>query len=153
MPKRKKYKRPSKDEYFLQLARLVSVRSTCLRLRVGSVLVKDNMIISTGYNGAPRGLEHCDDVGCRVVSGHDTRTVHSELNTLLQAAYHGVSTKGSTLYTIYLPCERCTRAIINGGIVRVVYGELYKNIDQPHVKSLFRKAKVRLVKLGRAAKK
>lgn len=144
--KKKRRKRPNKDNYFLNLAELISARATCPRLRVGTVLVKDGMVISTGYNGAPRGLGHCNDVGCKVVNNHCVRTVHSELNAIIQAAYHGVSTKGSTLYTRYTLCENCTKATINAGIKRVVYRTIYKNIDQPHTRSLFKKAKVKLEK-------
>ncbi len=147
MVTKKKHIRPSKDEYFLNLADVIAIRATCPRLRVGTVLVKDGMIISTGYNGAPRSLGHCDDVGCKIVNGHCVRTVHSELNSILQAAYHGASTNGATLYTTYLPCEYCTKAIINAGIARVVYRGLYKNTDQPYARKLFREAKVKLVKL------
>lgn len=147
MVTKKKHPRPSKDEYFLNLSEVVAARATCHRLHVGTVLVKDNMIISTGYNGAPRGLPHCEDVGCRVVNGHCTRVVHAELNSLFQAAYHGASTNGATLYTLYLSCENCAKAIINAGIARVVYKRIYKNIDQPYARELFRKAKVKLVRL------
>lgn len=147
MGRRKKSKRPSWDEYFLQIADLVATRATCPRLYVGAILVRDRMIISTGYNGSPRGTDQCDEVGCRVVNGHCVRTVHAEANAVLQAAYHGISTKGTTLYTRYLPCEYCTKILINAGIAKIVYREIYKNQDHPFAKKLLRQAKVRLVKL------
>ncbi|MDP2980849.1 MAG: cytidine/deoxycytidylate deaminase family protein, partial [Candidatus Omnitrophota bacterium] len=100
------YKRPSWDEYFLEVAVLVSKRATCLRRRVGAVLVKDKKILATGYNGAPSGLKHCIDIGClreklKIPSGqrHELcRGLHAEQNVLLQAALHGISTKNSVLY-------------------------------------------------------
>lgn len=144
--KKKTTPRPNKDQYFLNLADVVATRGTCPRLKVGTVLVKDNMVISTGYNGAPRGLEHCDEVGCKIVNNHCVRAVHSEINSILQAAYHGTSTNGAILYTKYFPCENCTKAIINSGIEKVVFREFYKNTDQPFSKELFRKARVKFVK-------
>lgn len=147
MGRRRKSSRPSWDKYFLQIADLVATRATCLRLRVGAILVRDRMIISTGYNGSPRKTEQCDEVGCRIVNGHCVRTVHAEANTVLQAAYHGISTKGATLYTRYLPCEHCTKILINAGVEKIVYREIYKNIDQPFTKKLARQAEVKLVKL------
>lgn len=144
--------RPSWDEYFLQIADLVSSRATCPRLHVGAILVCNRMIISTGYNGSPRKTSQCDEVGCRIVNGHCARVVHAEANTVIQAACHGISTKGATLYTRYLPCEHCTKILINAGIERIVYREVYKNIDQPYAKELLRQAKVRLVKLPRKIK-
>lgn len=146
MKKKQIKKRPTKDNYFLDLADLVSSRATCPRLKVGTVLVRDGMMISTGYNGAPRGLDHCTDVGCKIVKGHCVRVVHSEVNSLLQAAYNGAFTKSATLYTRYLPCESCAKAIINAGISKVVYKEIYKNIDQPYARELFKKAKINLQK-------
>jgi dCMP deaminase len=147
MVKRKSSKkRLSKDKYFLNLAQVVAERGTCPRLKVGTVLVKEDKIISTGYNGAPRGVEHCIEVGCRLVNGHCSRAVHSEVNSILQAAYHGVQTKGSTLYTNYMPCENCTKEIINAGVERIVYKDLYKNTDQSFAKKLLKQAKVKLVR-------
>lgn len=146
MKKKQTKKRPTKDNYFLDLADLVSSRATCPRLKVGTLLVRDGMVISTGYNGAPRGLDHCTDVGCKVVNGHCARVVHSEVNSLLHAAYSGAFTKSATLYTRYLPCESCAKAIINAGISKVVYKEIYKNIDQLYTRELFGKAKINLQK-------
>ncbi len=120
--------RPSWDEYFTKIAFDVSERSTCLRRKVGAILVKDKRILSTGYNGAPSGLRHCEEVGClraqqNVPSGerHELcRGLHAEMNAFLQAAVHGVSTQGATLYCTTYPCSLCAKMIINAGVRRVV---------------------------------
>jgi dCMP deaminase len=125
--------RPSWNEYFMSIAEMVSTRSTCLRRKVGAVLVKDKRIISTGYNGSPSGLKHCEEVGCLreklgVPSGerHELcRGLHAEQNAIIQAALHGVSTKGAILYCTHCPCSLCTKMLINAGISRVVYKEGY----------------------------
>lgn len=124
-----KTKRPGWDEYFMEITRLVAKRSTCLRRHVGAVLVKDKMILATGYNGAPKGLPHCLDIGCLreelgVPSGerHELcRGLHAEQNAIIQAAYHGVSIQGATLYCTNHPCIICTKMLINAGIVKVIY--------------------------------
>ena len=126
--KKAKIKRPSWDEYFMKAAFLISERSTCLRRRVGAVLVKDKQILATGYNGAPRNIEHCDVTGClrqelNIPSGqrHEIcRGLHAEQNVILQAACHGISTKGSILYITNVPCSICAKMIINAGIKEVV---------------------------------
>ena len=120
--------RPSWEEYFLSIARLVATRSTCLRRKVGAVVVKDKQILTTGYNGAPKGITHCDKAGCLreelgVPSGerHELcRALHAEQNAFLQAARHGVSLDGSTLYITIQPCSICAKMIINVGIKKVV---------------------------------
>jgi dCMP deaminase len=125
--------RPSWDEYFIEIARLVVSRSTCLRRQVGAVLVKDKKILATGYNGAPSGLPHCLDVGClrdelKIPSGerHELcRGLHAEQNAIIQAAYYGVSINGATLYCTNLPCIICTKMLINAGIQRVVFEQGY----------------------------
>lgn len=122
-------KRPSWEEYFLELADLVASRSTCLRRQVGAVLVKNDRIISTGYNGAPRGLGHCLELGClresmQIPSGQRyelCKGVHAEQNAIINAAYYGVSTQGTVLYCTTQPCIICARMIINAGIVKVVH--------------------------------
>ena len=122
-------KRPSADEYFMEIATVVSKRSTCLRENVGAVLVKDKHILSTGYNGAPTGLPHCEEVGCMrerlsVPSGerHELcRGVHAEANAILQAALHGVSTEGSTMYCTHQPCSMCAKMVINARVREIVY--------------------------------
>ena len=121
--------RPSWDEYFLGIAHLVAQRSTCLRRKVGAVLVKDRRILATGYNGAPRNITHCEIAGClreklKVPSGqrHELcRGLHAEQNVIIQAAYHGVSINGSILYVTVTPCIICAKMIINAGIKEVVF--------------------------------
>lgn len=126
-------KRPSWDEYFMKVAFLVSDRSTCLRRTVGAVLVKGKQILATGYNGAPRGIKHCEETGClreelNIPSGerHEIcRGLHAEQNVILQAALHGVSTQGSSLYITNTPCSICAKMIINAGIKEVVVSSQY----------------------------
>ncbi len=113
-------KRPSWDEYFLKLAMLASERSTCPRMHVGCVLVKDKYVLATGYNGSLPGQPHCDDVGCLIVDNHCVRTNHAEMNALIQATLHGVTLKGATAYVTNMPCTTCAKALIAAGIVRVV---------------------------------
>ncbi len=125
--------RPSWDEYFIEIARQVATRSTCLRRHVGAVIVRDKRILSTGYNGAPRGLPHCDVVGCLreklgIPSGQRQeicRGLHAEQNAIIQAALHGVSIEGGTIYVTHQPCITCAKMIINAGIVRVVCADGY----------------------------
>lgn len=112
----------------MAVARLVASRATCDRLYAGTVLVKDNRIIASGYNGSPPGLPHCNDVGHLLEEGHCVRTIHAEHNCLLQAAKQGgTSTDGSTMYTKYSPCIHCTKYIISCGIKRVVVGKIYRS--------------------------
>ena len=126
-------KRPSWDEYFINIAKLVATRSTCLRRKVGAVIVKDKQVLTTGYNGAPTGITHCDKVGCLreelgVPSGqrHEIcRALHAEQNAFLQAAKHGVNLSGSTLYVTIQPCSICAKMIINAGIKKVVIAGSY----------------------------
>lgn len=121
--------RPSWDEYFMEIARLVAKRSTCLRRQVGAVAVKEKRILATGYNGAPAGLRHCAEAGCLreqlgVPSGerHELcRAIHAEQNAIVQAALHGAALKGGTLYVTHQPCVLCAKILINAGIVRVVF--------------------------------
>jgi len=125
--------RPSWDQYFAEIARQVATRSTCLRRRVGAVIVHDKRILTTGYNGAPRGLPHCDETGCLreqlgIPSGQRQeicRALHAEQNAIIQAALHGVSVEGGTIYITHQPCVTCAKMIINAGIVRVVCAESY----------------------------
>ena len=126
--------RISWDEYFMDMAELASKRSTCLRRQVGAGLVRDNQILSTGYNGAPKDLPNCCDLGeclrqkLGIPSGqrHELcRAVHAENNTITQCAVHGISCKGATLYVTASPCIMCTKQIINAGIVRIVAKEMY----------------------------
>ena len=129
--------RPALDQYFMSIAEAVATRSTCLRHHVGAVIVSDGYIVTTGYNGAPRGLPHCLDVGCirdhwSIPSGTRTEVcagIHAEQNAIIQAALHGVSTKDSTIYVTHQPCIICAKMLINAGIRRVVYGEEYQDIE------------------------
>jgi len=130
-------KRPSWDQYFMDIAQVVASRSNCRRRHVAAVVVRDKQIISTGYNGTPRGVKNCIDGGCPrcnsdVPSGHDLHQClcsHAEENAIVQAAYHGIMLKGSTLYTTYSPCLLCAKMIINAGIVEVVYHQHYSIDD------------------------
>jgi dCMP deaminase len=113
--------RPSWDDTFFAVVDAMAARATCPRLSVGAAIVRDNQLLSTGYNGAPRNLPHCCDVGCFVVDNHCLRAVHAEHNAILQAARLGVSVLGASMYTNYQPCTRCSLAIVQAGIVEVVY--------------------------------
>jgi dCMP deaminase len=125
--------RPSWDAYFMTIARQVATRSTCLRRRVGAVLVRDKRILATGYNGAPRGLAHCSEVGClrdrmKVPSGerHELcRGLHAEMNGLLQAAEHGIRIEGAVIYSTNQPCSLCAKMLINAGIRTIYIAEGY----------------------------
>lgn len=116
----------------MAIARLVATRSTCDRLEAGAVLVKNNRMISTGYNGAPPGLPHCDDAGHLMEAGHCVRTIHAEHNAILQAAViPGASTHGSTVYTKYSSCLHCAKYVVAAGVTRVVIGRVYRNAATP----------------------
>jgi len=125
--------RPSWQQYFIEMAFLVAKRSTCLRRKVGAVLVKNNQIIATGYNGTPKGVRHCAETGClreklRVPSGerHELcRGVHAEQNAIIQAAINGASTKGAILYCTHQPCSICSKIIINAEISKVIIASSY----------------------------
>ncbi len=127
--------RPNWDEYFLDIAALIARRATCRRRSVGAVLVKDRRILATGYNGAPTGLRHCLDLGClreqqNIPSGerHELcRGLHAEQNSIIQAAFHGVSVKDATLYCTNYPCVICAKMIINAGIARIIFREGYSD--------------------------
>ena len=142
-------KRPTWDEYFLGIAELISKRSTCLRRNVGAVLVKDKRILATGYNGAPGGIKHCSETGCireklKIPSGqrHELcRGLHGEQNAFLQAALHGTSLKGSSLYSTTQPCIICAKMIINAGITEIVIKGDYPDKMS---KDLLREAKVKV---------
>jgi dCMP deaminase len=118
-------KRPSWDVYFIEMAKLVSSRATCPRRRIGAVLVRDHRILATGYNGSVRGAPHCDDVGCLLIQNDNrqscVRTVHAEMNALLQCALTGVSSLGATLYSTDFPCIVCAKALVQAGIKRIIY--------------------------------
>lgn len=114
------------DHYFLDIAKTVSTRATCPRKSVGAVIVKDRAILSTGYNGAVRGMPHCTEVGCMMDNGHCVAVVHAEANAIIQAAKNGVCIEGATIYTTASPCWPCFKTIVNSGIKRIVFGEFYR---------------------------
>jgi dCMP deaminase len=125
--------RPSWDDYFIQITDLVASRSTCLRRKVGAILVRDKHILATGYNGAPQGLAHCLEAGClrealNIPSGqrHELcRAIHAEQNVIIQAARHGISIVDSTLYCTTQPCVICTKMLINAGVKKIIYRHGY----------------------------
>jgi len=147
------WKRPSWDEYFMNIAKAVAMRSNCIKRNVAAVIVKDKRIISTGYNGTPRGVKNCNEGGCpRCNNFADAGTnldeclcSHAEENAIVQAAYHGVSIKDSVIYVTYSPCITCSKMIINAGILKVIY-----NVDYPlgeTARNLLREAGVELIKM------
>ncbi|MCX7921033.1 MAG: cytidine/deoxycytidylate deaminase family protein [Clostridia bacterium] len=121
--------RPSWDEYFMGIVDLIKNRSTCIRRQVGALIVKDKRILATGYNGAPMGCRHCDEIGClreelKIPSGqrHELcRAIHAEQNAIVQAAYSGTSVEGGTLYVTHQPCVLCAKMAINAGIKKIVF--------------------------------
>ncbi len=121
------------EEYFIEVAKLIAKKSSCAKRQIGAVIVQDGMIVSTGYNGTPRGVKNCNQGGCErcssdVQSGqnlHECLCVHAEENAIVQAAYQGISTKGSTLYTSLCPCLYCAKTIVNAGIRKVFYNQSY----------------------------
>jgi len=125
--------RPDSDTYFMNMADLISTRSTCVRRRVGAVIVKDKRVLTTGYNGSPRGTRHCEEEGCirdqqNIPSGtrHELcRGVHAEQNAVIQAAYFGISIDGASIYTTTFPCSMCAKMLINAGIKEIVYLDNY----------------------------
>ena len=128
--------RPAWHEYFMDITRMVAKRSTCLRRHVGAILVKNKRILATGYNGAPSGLKHCEEVGCirqdsSIPSGqrHELcRGLHAEQNAIIQAAYYGTPIAGSTLYCTNKPCVICSKMLINAGINKIIYEEGYDDL-------------------------
>lgn len=110
----------------MQVARVVATRATCDRKHVGALLVRDRMILSTGYNGSIRGMPHCSEVGHMLENGHCVATIHAEANAILQAAKNGVRIDGADIYTTASPCWNCFKLIANAGIKRIVYGEFYR---------------------------
>jgi dCMP deaminase len=125
--------RPSWDQYFMSITEVISQRATCVKRKVGAIIVKENQILSTGYNGAPKGLAHCEKVGCmrkdlNIPSGerHELcRGLHAEQNAIIQAAWHGVKIEGGTMYCTYQPCLICVKMMLNAGIKELIYRGLY----------------------------
>ncbi len=118
--------RSSWDDYFMRITAEVATRSTCNRLHVGCLIVRDNQIVVTGYNGSLRKADHCDDVGHLMEDGHCVRTVHAEANAITQAARRGVAVDGSTVYVTAAPCFNCFKILVNAGCVRVLFRDLYR---------------------------
>ncbi|GMO59710.1 MAG: cytidine/deoxycytidylate deaminase family protein [Termitinemataceae bacterium] len=152
MTNNKSYKRPTWDEYFMEVCEAISKRATCDRGRSGAVVARDNRLLVTGYVGAPDGLPHCDDVGHKLKkmvhedgreTMHCVRTVHAEQNAICQAAKNGVALEGATLYCRMTPCRTCAMMIINCGIVRVVCDRRYQ--DAGDSEEMFKEAGISLV--------
>lgn len=151
--RRMKEKRPSWDDYFMEITHLITSRSTCLRRKVGALLVKDKRILSTGYNGAPRHLPHCEEIGClrdklKIRSGERQeicRGLHAEQNAIIQAAMHGTGVKESVLYCTHQPCLTCAKMIINVGIRKIVF---QGNYPDSLALEMLKQAKVKLIKRG-----
>jgi dCMP deaminase len=143
--------RPSWDAYFVRMAHLAATRSTCLRRRVGAVVVKDRMVLATGYNDTPRGITNCGEGGCARCAGdapsgtsHDTcLCLHAEMNCVVQAAYHGVAIVGGTIYVTYQPCLICAKLLLNVGIKRIVFEGHYPD---PLALEMLKNADVELVR-------
>ena len=130
------------NQYFMAQAVLLSLRSTCTRLEVGATLVNDRRIVAGGYNGAVSGDNHCIDHGCYVVDGHCIRTIHAEMNALLQCAKLGISTDGAEIYVTHFPCLHCTKAILQAGIKKIYYLHDYHN--DPYAIELIQKLGVEI---------
>lgn len=143
-------KRPKWDEYFLKVAMLVSERATCPRMHVGCVLVRDKRILATGYNGSIAGQPHCDDVGCQIVDNHCVRTIHAEMNAIIQCAIHGVSTSGATAYITNMPCTNCAKALIGAGIKEIV---IFSDYHDTLAEDFFEKAGVPIRRLPKPSDK
>lgn len=147
-----KYKRPSWDEYFIELSRAVGSRGTCDRARSGCVFVRDRQILTTGYVGSPKGFPHCDEVGHFFkktihedgsISNHCVRTIHAEQNAICQAAKLGISLDKSTVYVKMEPCSVCAKMLVNVGVERVVCDYHYHAADE--TRDIFKKAKIKLL--------
>ncbi|MGL5032277.1 MAG: deoxycytidylate deaminase, partial [Microcystaceae cyanobacterium] len=137
--------RPSWNEYFLMMAKLAATRSTCLAFPVGAVIVKDRQLLATGYNGSPSGSVHCTAQGycypgletCAASSSLPSRAVHAEANAIAQAAKHGISTQGATIYITLEPCISCLKLIISAGIKEVFYETSFNQGDKVLVRDSF----------------
>lgn len=132
--------RISWNQYFMSQSHLIALRSTCERLTVGATIVRDNRMIAGGYNGSVSGSDHCIDKGCYMIDGHCVRTVHAEMNAILQCAKFGVQTEGAEIYVTHFPCLQCCKSIIQAGIKTVYYATDYRN--HPYATELFEDANV-----------
>ncbi|HWJ77497.1 MAG TPA: ComE operon protein 2 [Niallia sp.] len=137
--------RISWNEYFMAQSELLALRSTCTRLAVGATIVRDKRIIAGGYNGSIAGGVHCTDEGCYVIDNHCVRTIHAEMNALLQCAKFGVPTAGADIYVTHFPCLQCCKAIVQAGIKTVYYSTDYKN--HPYALELFSQANISVVQV------
>ena len=145
--------RPSWEEYFMEIAQVVATRSTCLRRQVGAVLVKNRQILATGYNGVPRGIQHCEERGCLrdelgIPSGERQelcRGLHAEQNAIIQAAYHGVAINGAEIYVTLQPCVTCAKMLVNAGVVAVYF---FGEYPDALARDLFEEARTRLIRMG-----
>lgn len=147
------FSRPSWDTYFMDIAKQVSVRSNCMKRKVASIIVLEKRIISTGYNGTPRGVKNCNEGGCPRCNGfsesgknlEECLCSHGEENAIVQASYHGIAIKGGTLYSTYSPCLLCSKMIINAGLKKVVYNDAYPLNDT--AMKMLKEAGVEIAKL------
>lgn len=146
--------RPAWDDYFMKITQDVSERATCVKRQVGAIIVKDNRILSTGYNGAPKGFDHCEKTGCirkemGLPSGqrHELcRGLHAEQNAIIQAAVHGVQVEGSTLYCNYQPCAICVKMMINAGIKKLIFSGSYPD---ELAQQMLKTSKLKVVQYGK----
>lgn len=136
--------RPSWDNYFLKVAMLVSERATCPRMHCGCVLVRDKRILATGYNGSIPGDVHCEDDGCMIVDNHCVRTIHAEMNAIIQCSIHGVSTQDATAYITNMPCTNCAKALIAAGIKEIV---IFSDYHDTKAEEFFKVANVKIKRL------
>ena len=143
MKKKQLPRRAGWDEYFMNIAAVVSSRSTCDRKFVGAVIVRDKTILSTGYNGSIRKLDHCSQIGHMIENDHCVATIHAEANAIIQAAKNGVCIDGGTIYTTASPCWNCFKLIANAGITRICFGEFYRD---KRIFEIAKKLKIELVK-------
>jgi len=143
--------RVGKDEYFMNIAKVVASRSTCNRANVGAILVRNGMIISTGYNGSPKKLPHCSDEGHIMENNHCTRSIHAEVNSIIQAAYNGVSTNSASIYTTHFPCKHCLKFLINSGISKIFFSKDYRS-DDSEIKSILEKSDIEIIRLKEGKK-
>lgn len=148
--RKEKLKRAGWDEYFMNVAKVVSSRSTCDRKFVGALVMRDKTILSTGYNGSVRKLEHCSEIGHIMENGHCVATIHAEANAIIQAAKNGVCIDGATIYTTASPCWSCFKLIANSGIKRICFGEFYRD---ERIFEIAGKLGIELVKLSVAGGK
>lgn len=129
----------------MQIARTVATRATCPRASVGAILVRDHRMLTTGYNGAPRGVAHCTEVGCTLAGDHCMRATHAEANAIVQAALHGVNVANSTAYCTHQPCVNCSKLLISAGVRKIVYEHAYPD---PIAQELLSEAGVALVQFS-----